>query len=67
MDPDREILTTAELAQFLRCNRSTINKLAKRGELPGFRVGSDWRFRAQEILEWLEKSSNSHPQRRSRQ
>jgi excisionase family DNA binding protein len=30
-----------------------IYRLLKRGELPGFKIGSDWRFNAEEIDRWL--------------
>jgi excisionase family DNA binding protein len=59
-DSDHEILTTTELAAFLRCNKSTIYKLANAGELPGFKLGSDWRFPVREITQWLSKSSNAN-------
>ena len=31
---------------------STIYKLLRRGELPGFRIGTDWRFNAEVIDKW---------------
>lgn len=57
--PESEILTVAELAKFLRCNKGTIYKFANSGELPGFKLGSDWRFRVSEVEIWLRKSSNA--------
>ena len=56
MDADREILTVSELADYLRCNKSTIYKLVRSGDLPGFKIGSDWRFRADHIERWLRKT-----------
>jgi len=47
--PMNEVLTVAEVAAFLRVNRSTIYKLIRRGELPAFKVGSDWRFNRAQI------------------
>jgi excisionase family DNA binding protein len=46
-----EVLTVAEVAAFLRVNRSTVYKLIRRGELPAFKVGSDWRFNRSQIEE----------------
>ncbi len=34
------VMTVKELSEYLRVHPSTIHKLLKRGELPGFRVGS---------------------------
>jgi len=37
-------LTVAELSEYLHIHRTTIYRLLRLGQLPGFRVGSDWRF-----------------------
>ena len=49
--PDR-IMTVAELSQYLRVHPSTIYKLLRSGDLPGFKVGSDWRFNTERIDRW---------------
>jgi excisionase family DNA binding protein len=40
------------LSDYLRVHPSTIYKLLRRGELPGFRIGTDWRFNAEVIDRW---------------
>jgi excisionase family DNA binding protein len=47
------MLTVEEVADYLRVSRSTICRLLKRKELPGFKVGSDWRFNVETIDRWL--------------
>jgi excisionase family DNA binding protein len=42
-----------EVAKHLRVHPSTVYKMAKRGELPGFKIGSDWRFDRAQIDEWI--------------
>jgi excisionase family DNA binding protein len=49
--PD-EILTVAELAEYLKVHPSTIYRLIKARKLPAFRIGSDWRFNREHIDEW---------------
>jgi excisionase family DNA binding protein len=49
---DVRILTVAELSDYLRVHRSTIYRLVRSGNLPGFRIGSDWRFNVEEIDKW---------------
>jgi excisionase family DNA binding protein len=49
--PD-EILTVAELAEYLRVHRSTIYRLLKARKLPAFKIGSDWRFNREHIDKW---------------
>lgn len=50
-------MTIAELAAYLRCNKSTIYRLIKTEKLPAFRIGSDWRFKRELIERWTEKRS----------
>jgi excisionase family DNA binding protein len=45
-------LTVGELSDHLQIHRSTIYRLLKEGKLPGFRIGSDWRFSVEEIERW---------------
>ncbi|MDO8432697.1 MAG: helix-turn-helix domain-containing protein [Candidatus Binatus sp.] len=52
-----EILTVTQLAEYLQCDKSTIYRLIKSGEIPAFRVGSNWRFRREVIAQWLEQRS----------
>ena len=47
-----KVLTVNELSDYLRVHRSTIYRLLKRGQLPGFKIGSDWRFNVEAIDEW---------------
>jgi excisionase family DNA binding protein len=48
----QEVMTVPELAAYLRVHDSTIYRMLKRGLLPGFRVGSDWRFLKSNIEQW---------------
>jgi excisionase family DNA binding protein len=49
---DAKVLTVSELSDYLRVHRSTIYRLLKKGQLPGFKIGSDWRFNVEAIDEW---------------
>jgi excisionase family DNA binding protein len=46
------VMTVTEIAEYLRIHRSTVYRLLKRQAIPGFRVGSDWRFNVEEIDAW---------------
>jgi nitrogen PTS system EIIA component len=46
-------LDVGGLARYLRKDAREIDKLAKKGEIPGRKVGGDWRFSQAEINEWL--------------
>lgn len=47
-----KVLTVKELSEYLRVHPSTIYRLLKRGQLPGFKLGSDWRFNIEAIDRW---------------
>lgn len=52
MESNGEILTIAELAAHLRVHPTTIYRLLREGRIPGFRVGSAWRFSRSAIDRW---------------
>ncbi len=45
-------LTVAELSEYLQIHRTTIYRMLRQGKLPGFRIGSDWRFSLEAIEQW---------------
>jgi PTS system nitrogen regulatory IIA component len=44
-----QVLTTQELAKYLKLTEVTIYKYAKEGKIPGRRIGSRWRFDKDQI------------------
>jgi excisionase family DNA binding protein len=48
-----EVLTLEELAGLLSLDAETTRALAEAGELPGRKLGDDWRFSRRAILAWL--------------
>ncbi|MBV8134095.1 MAG: helix-turn-helix domain-containing protein [Deltaproteobacteria bacterium] len=58
-NPDLELgpfgakLLAVEVAKHLKVHPSTVHKMAKRGELPGFKIGTEWRFDRGQIEEWI--------------
>lgn len=56
---DDEILTISEVAKLLKINDKTAYRLASRSEIPGFKVGGSWRFRADELRRWMETQAAS--------
>ncbi len=49
-----QILTTKELAQYLKLNEKTVIKMAQAGELPGVKLGGQWRFHRVSIDAYLQ-------------
>ncbi len=57
-----KILTTQELADYMKLNEKTILKMAQKGELPGVKVGSQWRFHLEAIDQYLQKNIMNTPE-----
>jgi len=49
----QDLLTTRQLQDVLKVDRTTIYRIVKRGELPAIRVGNQWRFPRREVEAWL--------------
>ena len=45
------VLTTREVASYLRLTETTVCNLAASGELPGFKIGKSWRFDGGEVMQ----------------
>ena len=48
-----EVLTLEELAALLKVSETTAYSLVRGGELPGRKVGREWRFLRSRVLDWL--------------
>ena len=47
------LMTLDEVAKYLRMEKVTIYKHAQKGKVPGFKVGSKWRFKKSTIDRWI--------------
>jgi excisionase family DNA binding protein len=47
------VLNTEEAAVLLQIHPKTLQRMARQGAVPGFRIGDLWRFRASALDEWL--------------
>lgn len=52
------LLTTEQLARYLKIDKFTLYRLVSQKKIPAFKVGSQWRFKKTMIDAWLEKNSN---------
>lgn len=57
-------LNLDDLAAYLKKPKSTLYKLAQRGQLPGHKVGRSWRFDRLEVDAWIKTGGT--PSKRSR-
>ncbi|MBF6568723.1 MAG: helix-turn-helix domain-containing protein [Candidatus Binataceae bacterium] len=49
---ESKVMTVKELSGYLKVHPSTIYRQLRRGRLPAFKVGSDWRFNIESIDRW---------------
>jgi excisionase family DNA binding protein len=50
---EEEIMTTKEVAEYLRLAEATVYKLARDGNIPAMKLGRAWRFKRDLIDEWF--------------
>ena len=48
-----EVMTLAQLAEFLQLDEDEARALAELGQLPGRKLGKEWRFSRRAVFEWL--------------
>lgn len=48
-----EVLTLEELAAYLKVSETTAYALVRSGDIPGRKVGREWRFLKVRVEEWL--------------
>jgi PTS system nitrogen regulatory IIA component len=48
------IMTTKELAEYIKLNEKTVLKMAQEGTIPGVKIGSQWRFHLDRVDAYLQ-------------
>lgn len=60
MAKNREIWTAREVADYLNLHPLTVHKYARDGRIPGFKIGTDWRFHKGLIEKWIKEKVASN-------
>jgi len=50
-----DVLTIKEVSDLLKIGEKTAYTMVKAGELPGFKVRGQWRFRRADVDAWIER------------
>lgn len=58
MPQDLVFHTAAEVADMLRLHLQVVQRKLQAGEIPGYRIGREWRVEQSQLLAWLERYSN---------
>ena len=54
----QSLLTTAQLAEYLKIDKFTVYRLVVQQSIPAFKVGNQWRFNKALVDDWLSRNSN---------
>ena len=52
---ESRVMTLYDVADYLHCHYVTLYRLCRQQDIPGFRLGAEWRFLKSEIDEWIAK------------
>ncbi|NOK58221.1 MAG: DNA-binding protein [Chloroflexi bacterium AL-W] len=52
------LMTVEDVANWLSVEERTVTGLARKQELAGFKVGKEWRFSRDDIVDYLEQQRN---------
>ena len=52
-------MTVRDVAGYLNVDEKTVYRLAKRGELPGFKVAGSWRFKRTDLDAWIDRQKQA--------
>lgn len=53
-DTANQAMTVRDVAGYLNVDEKTVYRLAKRGDLPGFKVAGTWRFKRSDLDSWID-------------
>ena len=53
MEKAKAVLTIGEVAEMLRVHPTTVYRLLKRGDIPGFKIGGNWRVSVNALDRWI--------------
>ncbi len=54
-----EIMTIEEVAAYIRVSERTVYDWAQKGELPGGKLGTTWRFKREDVENWVNSRLSS--------
>jgi len=53
-----EIMTTKEIAKYLKLHEIAVLKHVSEGKIPAIRIGKVWRYDKESIDKWISKGQN---------
>ncbi len=60
-EPKNELLTVAETCRYLKITPRTLYRYIQDRQLPGFKLGKEWRFVRSDLERWLRERTGLSP------
>ena len=60
-----EIMTAADVAEYLKIDKQTVYRKARAGEIPSFRIGRAVRFERPGIEDWVRAQTRTEDERKA--
>lgn len=57
---EKEVFTLKQAAEFLQLSRRSLYKLVRKGEVPGRKILSRWRFEKGALMRWLNEGEGDN-------
>ncbi len=54
----KKLMTPEQLSKYLDIKIRTVYSYAQSGQIPGVKIGGQWRFRQDDIDQWIENKIN---------
>jgi PTS system nitrogen regulatory IIA component len=58
---NEKLMTLQDVAEFLQIKERTVYDWAKKGKIPGFKLGNVWRFKPEDLNIWIEEQKQDSP------
>jgi len=58
---DREIMTVAQVADYLQISKKSVYQLVHEGKLPACKVLNKWRFNKLSVRQWFSDNQSNTP------
>ena len=58
------MMTLEEVAEYLQLSTKTVYRLVQSRRVPCFRIGRQWRFKRDQLEDWLTKETYREPKRK---
>ena len=58
---NHQIMTMKEVSEYLRVSERTVLDWAQKGEIPCGKLGSSWRFKREDVEDWLNRRLSTSP------